>query len=82
MAKLITKELDKCYDWWESLTEEKQFDIMRVWYPTDVGKDTDINKLFGDMADHYQLEIYRGESKSDTKPNSLPLEEYDYRRGK
>ena len=51
------------YEWWGSLTEEKQLEIMMDWYPTEVHKDTDIDKMFGDMANEYQLEIYRGENK-------------------
>jgi len=57
--------MDKVYDWWESLTEQKQFDIMLNWYPTEVHKDTDIDKMFGDMENKYQTEIYLGNNPED-----------------
>lgn len=57
------EELNKCYDWWGNLTEEKRFIIMMDYYPEEVKEDTDIDKMFGDMANEYRLEIYRGENK-------------------
>ena len=53
-----TKLMEKVYKWWESLTEQKQFDIMLDWYPTEVNKDTDIDKMFGDMANTSQTEMW------------------------
>ena len=64
---MATKQLNKCYDWWESLTEEEQLKIMTDYYPiditTEVHKDTDIDKMFGDMPDYTQLWIYQRETK-------------------
>lgn len=57
------EELNKCYEWWGNLTEEKKFIIMMDWYPEEIEKDTDIDKMFGNMANEYQLEICRGENK-------------------
>ena len=54
---------DIIYAWWESLTEEEQFEIMLRWYPNAVTKDTDIDKLFGDMALEYKYEVYEKECK-------------------
>lgn len=51
------------YDWWESLSEQEQFDIMLNWYPEEVHKDTDIDKMFGDMPSDYQMWIYKREGK-------------------
>ena len=59
--------MDKVYDWWESLTEQKQFDIMLNWYPTEVHKDTNIDKMFGDMDHKYQTEIYLGNQPADKR---------------
>jgi len=64
------KFMDRVYDWWEGLTEQKQFDIMLAWYPTEVHKDTDIDKMFGDMANTHQTEIYL-----DNNPAELLTEE-------
>ena len=52
------KFMDKVYAWWESLTEQKQFDIMLGFYPSAVNKDTNVDKMFGDMPNICQAEIY------------------------
>ena len=52
------KFMDKVYDWWNSLTDEKQFDIVVDFYPDEVTEDTNIDKFFGDMANKYQTKIY------------------------
>ena len=50
--------IEECYDWWDRLSEQEQFNIMLNWYPTEVHKDTDIDKMFGDMPDEDKLWIY------------------------
>ena len=57
------KLADKVYDWWDSMTDQEQFDLMLEWYPTEITKDTDIDKLFGDMGWENQLWIYQRENK-------------------
>jgi len=52
------KFMDKVYNWWEGLTEQRQFDIMLGFYPSAVNKDTNIDKMFGDMPNICQTEIY------------------------
>ena len=56
------KLADKVYDWWESLTEQEQFDIMIDHYPDEIDKETDIDKMFGDMQWCYQLDVYLTEN--------------------
>jgi hypothetical protein len=50
--------LKKCYAWWNSLTEYKQFWLMMEWYPYEVKEDTNADKFFGDMPQETQLWIY------------------------
>ena len=49
------KLVDKVYDWWESLTEQEQFDIMYDHFP-------DVDKFFGDMVWENQLDVYLTEN--------------------
>jgi len=56
------KLMDEVYDWWDSLTEEEQLNLMLNWYPMEVNKDTDIDKFFGDMGSERQLYIYKEEN--------------------
>lgn len=65
---MATKVMNKCYDWWESLTEEEQLKIMTDYYPKEVKEDTDIDKMFGDMPDFSQLWIYYRETEQKTIP--------------
>ena len=53
--------MNKVYDWWESLSEERQLEIMTSYYADAVKEDTDIDKMFGDMPNSYQIWIYRRE---------------------
>lgn len=53
-----TKLMDKVYEWWNSLTKQKRFDVMLDWYPMEVHKDTNIDKMFGDMANTSQIELW------------------------
>ena len=53
--------MNKVYDWWESLGEERQLEIMIGYYPNEVQEDTDIDKMFGDMPNSCQIWIYRRE---------------------
>ncbi len=64
------KLMDKVYKWWRSLTEQKQFDVMLDWYPGAVNKDTNIDKMFGDMASVSQTEMW-----IDNDPNELLTKE-------
>ena len=63
-------QMDKVYNWWKGLTEEKQLKIMTDYYPTEVNKDTNIDKMFGDMPTETQLWIWKTEIGTD--------EVYDY----
>lgn len=56
-------KMEKVYDWWESLTEEKQYEIIIDWYSMEIEEDTDIDKFFGDMPNDKKLEIYDKEVK-------------------
>ncbi|MDD2778480.1 MAG: hypothetical protein PHI16_06300 [Methanocellales archaeon] len=56
--------MDKVYDWWNSLSEQEQYDLMLDWYPEAIKEDTDIDKFFGDMPDREQLWIYEKEVKN------------------
>ena len=53
--------MNQIYDWWDSLSEERQLEIMTSYFPDEVKEDTDIDKMFGDMPDGYQIWIYRRE---------------------
>ena len=55
--------MNKVYDWWESLGEERQLEIMTGYYPNEVQEDTDIDKMFGDMPNSFQIWIYKKEVK-------------------
>ena len=55
--------MNKVYDWWKSLSEQEQYDLMNDWYPAAIEEDTDIDKFFGDMPDREQLWIYEREVK-------------------
>lgn len=67
---MVNNLMSKCYDWWESLTEEEQSKIMTDYYPTEVNEDTNIDKMFGDMSNDVQLWIYRREKQDDHLPVS------------
>ena len=53
--------MDRCYEWWDSLDEQEQYDLMNDWYPDEVKEDTDIDKMFGDMPNSCQIWIYEKE---------------------
>ena len=55
------QQKETIYNWWKSLTDLRQYEIMLTWYPTEVKEDTDIDKMFGDIPFENQLEIYKGE---------------------
>lgn len=59
--------MKECYDWWDKLSEQEQYDLMNSWYPEAINEDTDINKFFGDMPDREQLEIYQNTIKKKKK---------------
>ena len=56
------KLADKVYDWWDDMTEREQSDIMYDHYPDEIDKETDIDKMFGDMEWCYQLDVYLTEN--------------------
>ena len=56
------KLVDKVYDWWESLTEQEQFDIMYDHFPDEIEMETDVDKFFGDMVWENQLDVYLTEN--------------------
>ena len=55
--------MDSCYAWWDSLSEEEQYNLMQDWYPNDFTEDDDADKFFGDMPNDKQLWIYKRENK-------------------
>jgi len=54
---------NKCYEWWDSLTEQEQYELMLTWYPTEVKEDTDIEKYWGDLSEDTKWWIYEKENK-------------------
>ena len=52
--------MDRCYEWWDSLDEQEQYDLMLDWYHID--EDDDADKFFGDMPNDKQLEIWKEET--------------------
>jgi len=56
------KLADKVYDWFESLSEQEQFDIMYDHFPDEIDKETDVDKFFGDMVWENQLDVYLTEN--------------------
>ena len=71
---MTTKVMNKCYDWWESLTEEEQFKIMTDYYPTEVKEDTDVNKMFGDMPDNEQMWIHIRSNRESKIVGKIPID--------
>ena len=68
------KLMDKVYDWWESLSEEEQYDIISNWCPEDITKESDADDMFGNMLWSEQFRIYK-----DNNPKEFmsPDELYD-----
>ena len=56
------KLTDKVYDWFESLSEQEQFDIMYDHFPDEIEMETDVDKMFGDMVWENQLDVYLTEN--------------------
>jgi len=56
------KLTDKVYDWFESLSEQEQFDIMYDHFPDEITVETDVDKFFGDMVWENQLDVYLTEN--------------------
>jgi len=58
------REMDECYDWWDSLSDFEQYEIIATRYADyPITKETDIDKFFGDMTGDEQLWIYKRENK-------------------
>ena len=57
------KLMDEIYDWWDSLTEEEQYNLMLDWYPNDFMEDDNADSFFGDMDSDKQLWIWKRENK-------------------
>ena len=55
---------DQVYDWWDSLSEEEQHNLMMDWYPNDFTKDKydDADSFFGDLPSSTQLWIWKREN--------------------
>ena len=55
--------LDKCYAWWNSLSEEGQYNLMCDWYPNDFDVDEDSgDSFFGDMPHSTKIWIWQRET--------------------
>lgn len=56
---------DKVYAWWDSLSDEEQYNIIATRYADyPITKETDIDKFFGDMPNDTQLWMYKRENES------------------
>jgi len=56
--------MDTVYDWWDSLSEEEQHQLMMDWYPNDFTKDKydDADSFFGDLPSSTQVWIWKREN--------------------
>jgi len=50
------KLMDRIYDWWDSLTEKEQLNIMLDWCPTEVDD-------LGNLPNNEQIAIWEKENK-------------------
>ena len=55
--------LSKIYDWWDSLSDEEQYNLMLGWYPNEFTEDDDADDFFGNLANSTQLWIWKRENK-------------------
>jgi len=55
--------MDKVYEWWDSLDEEEQYNLMLDWYPDVFTKDDYADSFFGDLPSSTKLWIYQEENK-------------------
>jgi len=63
---------DTVYDWWESLTEQKQYDIISNWCPEDITEESDADDMFGNMLWNEQFRIYKANNPQKfMSPNEL-----------
>ena len=56
--------MEKVYEWWDSLDEEEQYNLMCDWYPNDFTKDKydDADSFFGDLPSSKKLWIWKREN--------------------
>ena len=54
--------MDRVYEWWDSLDEQEQYDLMQDWYPNEFREDDDGDSFFGKMPNDKQLWIWRRET--------------------
>lgn len=64
------REMNKVYDWWETLSEQEQWDIIADYMPENINEETDPNEEYGDMLWDEQFDIYR-----DNNPREFLTEE-------
>ena len=50
---------DIVYDWWGSLTEQEQYNIISNWCPEDITEESDADDMFGNMLWNEQFDIYK-----------------------
>jgi len=63
---------DIAYSWWESLTEQKQYDIISDRCPEDITEESDANVMFGNMLWDEQFGIYKDNNPQKfASPNEL-----------
>ena len=73
------KLMNKIYDWWDSMSEQEQYDLMQDWYPNQFKEDDDGDSFFGDMPDGTKLWIYQRENKiTDEDIEGQRDREYDW----
>jgi len=55
--------MDKVYEWWDSLSEEEQYNLMLDWYPNNFNyEECSADDFFGGMPSNMQLWIYKREN--------------------
>jgi len=63
---------DKVYNWWESLSEQKQWDIIEDYMPENINKETNPDEEYGNMLWGEQFGIYKDNNPREfMSPNEL-----------
>ena len=56
------REMNIVYKWWDSLSEEEQYNLMLDYYPNDF-MENDADDVFDDLSSDDKLRIWRSENK-------------------
>lgn len=57
--------MNEVYEWWDSLCEEEQYNLMMDWYPNETTEDDDGDSFFGDLPSETQIWIWKRENGYD-----------------